>query len=91
MRRFLLVLLAVPLAAQAPPGLDSFVTTVMRRFEVPGIALTIVKDGKVVVAKGYGVRELGKPALVDSETTFGIASNTKAFTATAIGMLVEEG
>jgi CubicO group peptidase (beta-lactamase class C family) len=84
---------AFPLAAQqAPPaGLDAFVGRVMQRYDVPGIALTIVKDGHVVVARGYGVRELGKPAPVDSETTFGIASNTKAFTATAIGMLVEEG
>lgn len=91
--RLLLGLFAAPLAAQspAPAGLDSFVTKVMKRFEVPGLALTIVKDGKVVVARGYGVRELGKPALVDSQTTFGIASNTKAFTATALGMLVESG
>ena len=56
---------------------------VMQRYDVPGIALTIVKDGKVIVARGYGVRELGKATPVDSETTFGIASNTKAFTATA--------
>jgi CubicO group peptidase (beta-lactamase class C family) len=84
---------AAALSAQesAPAGLDAFVAQVMRRFDVPGIALTIVKDGKVVLARGYGVRELGKPAPVDSQTTFGIASNTKAFTATAIGMLVEEG
>ena len=81
----------LPAQELAPAGLDAFVTQVMKRFDVPGIALTIVKDGRVVVARGYGVRELGKPALVDSQTTFGIASNTKAFTATAIGMLVEEG
>ncbi len=82
---------AAPVHAQTPAGLDSFVTKVMKRFDVPGLALTIVKDGHVVVARGYGVRELGKPAPVDSQTTFGIASNTKAFTTTAIGMLVEEG
>ncbi len=82
---------ALPAQQAAPAGLDAFVAQVMKRYDVPGIALTIVKDGKVVVARGYGVRELGKPALVDSATTFGIASNTKAFTATALGMLVEEG
>src|SRR5262249_21952808 len=59
-------------------------------FEVPGLALTVVKDGKVAVAKGYGVRRLGDPAPVDSKTLFGIASNTKVFTATALGLLVEE-
>lgn len=84
-----------PLVAQrasgAPPGLDAYVSEVMRAFEVPGIALTIVKDGAVVVAKGYGVRRLGEAAPVDAHTRFGIASNTKAFTATALALLVEEG
>ena len=63
----------------------------MTTFEVPGIAVAVVKDGKVVVAKGYGVRKLGDRAPVDAQTLFGIASNTKAFTATALGLLVEEG
>jgi CubicO group peptidase (beta-lactamase class C family) len=75
----------------SPPNLDAWVARAMSVFEVPGIALTIVKDGKVVVAKGYGVRKLGDPAPVDAQTLFGIASNTKAFTATALGLLVEEG
>jgi CubicO group peptidase (beta-lactamase class C family) len=75
----------------APPDVDTYVSDVMRAFEVPGIALAIVKDGHVVVARGYGVKELGKPALVDADTKFGIASNTKLFTATALGMLVEAG
>src|SRR5262245_57961037 len=61
----------------------------MKTFEVPGLALAIVKDDAVVVAKGYGVRKLGEPAAVDAKTLFGIASNTKAFTATALGLLVE--
>ena len=63
----------------------------MRTFEVPGVSVAIVKDGQVVVAKGYGVRKLGEPAPVDARTLFGIASNTKVFTATALGLLVEEG
>ena len=62
----------------------------MRTFDVPGIGLSIVKDDEVVIAKGYGVRRLGEPGAVDSHTLFGIASNTKAFTATALGLLVEE-
>ncbi len=51
----------------------------------------MVKDGRVVLAKGYGVRKLGDAAPVDPQTLFGIASNTKAFTATALGLLVEDG
>ena len=83
-----------PVSAQRavpPPDLDAYVERVLRTFEVPGVALAIVKDGHVVLARGYGVRELGRPERVDEHTTFGIASNTKAFTATALGMLVEEG
>ena len=82
---------AAPASAQAPPDFDRFVTQVLSAFEVPGASVAIVKDGKVVLAKGYGVRKLGDPAPVNAETLFGIASNTKAFTATALGMLVEEG
>ncbi len=74
-----------------PPGIDATVARIMKTFEVPGLALAIVKDGRVVLAKGYGVRKLGEPAPVDSRTLFGIASNTKVFTATALGLLVEEG
>ncbi len=71
--------------------LDAFIQNVQKEFEVPGLALAIVKDGKVVIAKGYGVRKMGEAAKVDDQTLFGIASNTKAFTATALGLLVEEG
>jgi CubicO group peptidase (beta-lactamase class C family) len=79
------------LAAPAPPpDLDQWVARAMRTFDVPGIGLSIVKDDEVVVAKGYGVRRLGEPGAVDSHTLFGIASNTKVFTATALGLLVEE-
>jgi len=77
--------------ATAPPDLDAFVARAMSTFEVPGLSLALVKDGRVLVAKGYGVRRLGRPAPVDARTLFGIASNTKAFTATALGLLVEAG
>jgi CubicO group peptidase (beta-lactamase class C family) len=50
-----------------------------------------VKDGKVVLARGYGVKKLGAPEKVDALTQFGIASNTKVFTAVALGILVEQG
>src|SRR5258706_9157569 len=83
---------ANPPAAQAVPSdLDAWVQRPMTTFDVPGISLAVVKDGRVVVAKGYGVRKLGEPAAVDARTRFGIASNTKVFTATALGILVDEG
>jgi CubicO group peptidase (beta-lactamase class C family) len=80
--------------ARAPsvlPGIDAVVSRALAEFEVPGVALAVVKDGRVVLAKGYGVRKLGEPAAVDAKTLFGIASNTKVFTAVALGILVEEG
>jgi CubicO group peptidase (beta-lactamase class C family) len=73
------------------PDLDEWVRRAMKTFEVPGLALTIVKDGQVLLAKGYGVRKLGDETPVDARTLFGIGSNTKAFTATALGTLEEEG
>jgi len=78
-------------AQQAPPEFDAYVKRVMQTFTVPGLSVAIVKDGKVVLAKGYGVRRMGNPAPVDAQTRFGIASNTKLFTATALALLVEEG
>jgi CubicO group peptidase (beta-lactamase class C family) len=77
--------------ASAPQDLDAVAARVLKEFEVPGLAVAIVKDGKVVLAKGYGVRKLGEPTPVDENTLFGIASNTKAFTAALLAMLVDEG
>jgi CubicO group peptidase (beta-lactamase class C family) len=78
-------------APVVPPDLDTYVQRVMKSFDVSGIALAVVKDDEVVVAKGYGVRKAGEPTPVDGRTLFGIASNTKVFTATALGLLVEQG
>ncbi len=58
--------------------------------QVPGLALAIVKDKQVLLARGFGRREVNKSDPVDKDTLFAIASNTKAFTATALGILVEE-
>ncbi|MBE1162701.1 serine hydrolase [Dyella acidiphila] len=77
-----------------PPMLqdfDAYMDNVCKTFKVPGIAVAIVKDGKVVLEKGYGLREAGKPDPVDAHTLFAIASNTKAFTAAALQMLAEQG
>jgi CubicO group peptidase (beta-lactamase class C family) len=70
---------------------DSLVERTLKTFDVPGIAVGIVRDGEVVLAKGYGVRSLSSDTKVDQYTLFGIASNSKAFTSAAIGMLVDEG
>ena len=85
----LLAGLAFPALAQA--SLDAVVEQCRKAFQVPGIAVAVVKDGKVVTAKGYGVRKIGDPAPVTPRTRFGIASNTKVFTAAALAMLVDEG
>jgi len=77
--------------ASAAYDLDADVARVMKTFDVPGIAIAIVKDGKVVATRGFGVRKLGEPAPVDATTLFEVASNSKAFTAAALAMLVDEG
>ena len=70
---------------------DSLADLTLKTFDVPGIAVAIVKDGKVIHAKGYGVRSLKNNLPVDENTLFGIASLSKAFTSTALGMLMDEG
>ena len=89
-----LVLLGVSDAAAQraapPPRFDTYVERVMRTFIVPGAAVAIVKDGQVILARGYGIRTLGGNERVDAQTQFGIASNTKIVTATALALLVEE-
>ena len=71
--------------------IDAHVEGVRREFDVPGIAVAIVKDGEVVLERGWGLREQGKPAKVDAKTLFAIASNTKAFTAASLSILADEG
>lgn len=78
-------------AASAPADLDAYVAASMKTFDVPGIAVAIVKDGRILVAKGYGVRRLGDPTPVDELTMFAIGSNTKAFTTAALATLVDAG
>ncbi|QJW90316.1 serine hydrolase [Spirosoma taeanense] len=70
---------------------DQYVETVRKQWDIPGLSITVVKDGQVIFAKGYGVRELAKPDLVDTQTLFACASTTKAMTVALMGMLVDEG
>jgi CubicO group peptidase (beta-lactamase class C family) len=82
---------AAPLAAQLPPDLDAFVARVLQEFATPGASIAVVRDGRTVLAKGYGVRRLGSPEPVTERTLFQIASNSKAFTSGALAILVGEG
>src|ERR1700722_11433979 len=89
---FLLTCLPLLYAQSGPvSGLDEYVARAMQTFDVPGVAVAVVHNGEVVLAKGYGVRRMGHPARVDEHTLFGIASNTKAFTTAALAILVDEG
>src|SRR5712691_10069991 len=74
-----------------PASLDAEVERARREFEIQAVGLAVVKDSQVVVARGYGVRRLGDPTPADEATLFAIASNTKAFTAAALGLLVQDG
>jgi len=77
--------------ATAASDLDGFVSAEMQRWNIPGLAVAVVRGDQVVFAKGYGVREAGRPDPVDADTTFGIGSVTKSFTAAASAMLVDDG
>jgi CubicO group peptidase (beta-lactamase class C family) len=95
----LLLAAAAPLQAQparpAPPpelaGLDGYIRRAMEAWEIPGVAIAVVRGDSVIFARGYGERRLGGGEPVDEHTLFAIASATKAFTATALGLLVDDG
>src|SRR2546428_1578646 len=94
-----LLLLALPAAAPAQKpsprspltGLDAWIDTALVKGKGVGLAIAVVKDDSIVYAKGFGVRKLGDPAPVSPRTLFAVGSTTKAFTAAALGMLVDEG
>ncbi|HMV82302.1 MAG TPA: serine hydrolase [Blastocatellia bacterium] len=92
---FLLALLIVarPVAAQEfkLTGFDDYVRQALKDWEVPGLAIAIVRNDVVVLAKGYGVRKFGEPAPVDEHTVFAVGSVSKAFTAAAVAALVDDG
>ncbi|UCH95823.1 MAG: serine hydrolase [Candidatus Aminicenantes bacterium] len=71
--------------------LESYFEAARKEWKIPGMAVAIVKDGKVVLAKGYGIKEFSKKEKVDEKTLFAIASNTKAFTAATLAILKDEG
>lgn len=92
---FALYLLLYAIHAIAQPAfitdsLDLYIEREMQRWNIPGLAIAIVKDGSVVVSKGYGVRSMDSKAAVDENTLFQIASNSKSFTGTSLAMLEEQ-
>jgi CubicO group peptidase (beta-lactamase class C family) len=89
---FFIVSLPIWITAQEIPEskVDEVVQKTLESFNVPGIAVGIIHDGKVVLAKGYGVSSINTGKKINSETNFGIASNSKAFTTTALALLVDQ-
>ncbi len=94
---FFIILLSIHAAAQndsipsfLKDSLDNYVNKALAEWQIPGVAVCVVKNGKVVLMKSYGVREMNGTAKVDENTLFMIGSNTKAFTATALAMLGTE-
>jgi CubicO group peptidase (beta-lactamase class C family) len=87
---------AVPVAGQSAipdgfvPALDQFIRGALQTYGVPGAAVAVVSEGQTIFLRGYGVRRLGESAPVDESTVFQLASNTKPFTAAALGTLVDE-
>ena len=99
---FVRLVLWLVLATFLPPGLssrtwqeeasalDRYIATARQQWRIPGMAVAVVKDGKILLARGYGIRKQGESGPVDADTLFAIASNTKAFTAAALSMLTDE-
>ncbi|MBR9990662.1 MAG: serine hydrolase [Gemmatimonadetes bacterium] len=88
----LLPLPPIQVHAQAGPlaGLDDYITGALPQWEVPGLAIAVIRNDSLIYARGFGVRELGGSGAVDEHTMFAIASTTKAMTVAALGMLVDE-
>ena len=89
---YLITLVALSVNAQVLTSkqIDSVAEKTLATFNVPGVAVAVIKDGKVIHSKGYGVRSIKTNQKVDENTLFGVASNTKAITAAALGILVDE-
>ena len=74
-----------------PQGLEQQIEQIRKDWDIPGMAVAIIKGDEVIYANGFGVRELGKSAKVDEKTLFAVGSTTKGMTVATLGMLVDEG
>jgi CubicO group peptidase (beta-lactamase class C family) len=97
-RTIALLLLVVLASSQYARGqeapskdFDDYINKALKDWDVPGLAIAIVKNDQVVFARGYGVRKLGESTPVDEKTMFAIGSSSKAFTSASIAMLMDEG
>ena len=84
----LVLLLALPARADS---IDDYIKKEMERRHIPGVALAVARNGKIVKARGYGLANVEHDVPVTEDTVFELASVTKQFTATAVMLLVEEG
>ena len=97
MKKWMAILcLLVFVDSKAQPGFirdsfDRYIAQGLKDWDVPGLSVVVVKDGKVVLSKGFGVRDLATQTPVDENTLFMIASNTKLFTGTALSLLETRG
>lgn len=97
MRKIALLSLLVLIAIQFAVGqsriemFDKYVEAARNEWKLPGLSIVVVQEGRVLLSKGYGVREIGKDTRVDADTLFGAMSTTKAMTAVTMGLLVDEG
>lgn len=91
---FLLLFLSLPaVSAQnlLPENFEDWIRDGLEQWEIPGLAIAVVKDGEVAYTEGFGIRKLGESNLVDADTQFGVASISKHMTAASLGVLVDEG
>jgi len=92
LRKIILLLAAAALAvAQKLDGFDAFANQELRDWKCDGFAIAVVQDGKVILSKGYGLRDVKKNLPVTEKTLFAIGSATKSFTVTSLGVLVDQG
>ena len=82
---------AAPASAEALSGFDAYVADTLRKWNVPGVAVSVVKDGRILLSKGYGVRDPANGQPMTADTIFPIASMSKAFASFGAGLLVDEG
>lgn len=87
--------ICIPLSAKTDTkdslkGFPEFIQTIQKDWKIPGVAICIIKDGKVILSEGYGLRDVKNGLKVTQETTFAIGSSSKAFTTATMGILVDE-
>ena len=92
LRKIILLMASAAIAAaQKLDGFDAFANNELRDWKCDGFAIAIVQDGKVILSKGYGLRDVKKNLPVTEKTLFAIGSATKSFTVTSLGVLVDQG